>query len=610
MRSFLWLTGLLSAFACSDSTAPELARGAKPAPPAPAAVKATGTMSADSVRYVVAWPAPSGKINGYRLVVTRRVARDTAADLMTSQLSATVSVARPATADSVRFEVYSMRLGVQSATAATATLPLAAAEAPADSTPLNHPPVAAFTWSCSLARTCQFDATSSTDDHRVTGAEWTFGDGTNGTGLTTAHSYGGSTTSFAVRLVVADSAGRKDTATQTVVVPQALPPTEHQGYFVAPSGRSTNAGTRSSPWDLPSVLSGSHGVRDTVWVLGGTYQATSYTTFYIYNSNLTVRAYPGQRATVSGIIAVLGSNVTLWGLEVVNPTPMASTYVGINVRGTGTRLINLVVHDAQRSGIDVAIEATGTLVYGSLLYNNGTIGNQDHGVYATRTTTVEDNAIFNNEAYGVHGYSSLAGGIDQITVRGNSGFDNGLINPTVGGRADILIGGVATTGDVVDQNSTYRSDGLLTVDLGFNSGNGTLGFTNNYLVGKLNLSGWSSVTQFGNTVIGPVPSGQRVTVRPNRYEPGRAMITVYNWSNAASAVVDLSQTGLKPGQAFEIRNVQQFYGTPMLTGTYSGGSVVLPIVSVAPPTPIGRSSAAPGTGTRFGVYLVLPVEAP
>jgi hypothetical protein len=130
-------------------------------------------------------------------------------------------------------------------------------------------------------------------------------------------------------------------------------------------------------------------------------------------------------------------------------------------------------------------------------------------------------------------------------------------------------------------------------------------YTNNYLVGQVRLYGWSSITQFGNTVIGPTPSGQRVTVRPNRYEPGRALVTVYNWSNAGSAVVDLSAVGLTPGQAFEIRNVQDFYGPPVVSGSYSG-SVVLPLLSVPAPQTIGRSTAAPSTGTRFGAYIVLP----
>lgn len=604
MRAWLLAFGLL---ACADSTGPSMdAKRSSAAPPPPTGLAVDTAAAGDSVRLNARWTSNTSGVQ-YTLTVARH---DTVlATVRTKTTAASVMMPRPVGhADTLRAQVVGTKQGMTSAPAtATVIVPPRRATTPP---PVNQPPVADFTWSCPT-RTCTMDATGSTDDHQVVSAAWAFGDGTSGTGLTTSHNYGGSTTSFAVRLIVADSAGLKDTLTKTITVPAPTPPsTEHQGYFVSPSGRSSNAGTKDSPWDLPSVLSGSHGVQDTIWVLGGTYTATSYTTFYIYNSNLIVRAYPGQRATVSGIIAVLGSNVTLWGLEVMNPTPMASTYVGINVKGTGTRLINLVVHDAQRSGIDVGIEATGSLVYGSLLYNNGTVGNQDHGVYTARTTTVEDNAIFNNEAYGVHGYSSLAGGIDQITVRGNAGFDNGLINPTVGGRADILIGGVATTGDVVDANNTYRSDGRLTVDLGYNSGNGTLVFTNNYLVGQLNLSGWSSITQFGNTVVGPVPTGVRVTVRPNRYEPGRSLVTVYNWSNAASAMIDLSQTGLQVGQGFEIRNVQQFYGTPVVSGTYSGGSVVLPIASVPPPQPIGRSTAAPGTGTRFGAYVVLPVEAP
>ena len=48
-----------------------------------------------------------------------------------------------------------------------------------------------------------------------------------------------------------------------------------------------------------------------------------------------------------------------------------------------------------------------------------------------------------------------------------------------------------------------------------------------------------------------------MTVRPNRYQPGRAHVIVYNWDLQPQVSVDLSMAGLGSGQRFEIRDVQE-----------------------------------------------------
>src|SRR5690606_35914105 len=84
-------------------------------------------------------------------------------------------------------------------------------------------------------------------------------------------------------------------------------PTERVGYFVSPSGSSSGSGTKSNPWDLASVLRGSHSAvsaGDTVWVRGGTYRGEFISYLNGAASNLIViRAYPGERATIDGNLA-------------------------------------------------------------------------------------------------------------------------------------------------------------------------------------------------------------------------------------------------------------------------------------------------------------------
>src|SRR4051812_1433832 len=103
---------------------------------------------------------------------------------------------------------------------------------------------------------------------------------------------------------------------------------------------------------------------------------------------------------------------------------------------------------------------------------------------------------------------------------------------------------------------------------------------------------------------GAAPAATRVTVLPNAYEPGRATIVVYNWTGATTAPVDLSSL-LSAGDAYEVRNVQSWFGSPVASGTYSGTPISVPLAAVTPPAPTGGSPVAPlTTGPAFNVFVV------
>ena len=94
---------------------------------------------------------------------------------------------------------------------------------------------------------------------------------------------------------------------------------------------------------------------------------------------------------------------------------------------------------------------------------------------------------------------------------------------------------------------------------------------------------------------------------PNRYETGRAHVVVYNWANASSVLVDLSASGLRSGQAFEVRDAQNFFGPPVYAGTYAGSAVALRMNLTAVAPIIGnRHLANTHTDPRFNVFVVLP----
>jgi hypothetical protein len=109
-----------------------------------------------------------------------------------------------------------------------------------------------------------------------------------------------------------------------------------------------------------------------------------------------------------------------------------------------------------------------------------------------------------------------------------------------------------------------------------------------------------------NVTAAAPPSTTKIVLRPNRYEPGRANIGIYNPAGDATVSVDVSAV-LQNGDRYELRNVQDIFGPPLLSGTYSGGPLVLPMAGVTPPAAMGRGTA-PVTGPYFNAFVLTRAE--
>jgi hypothetical protein len=355
-----------------------------------------------------------------------------------------------------------------------------------------------------------------------------------------------------------------------------------------------------------------------VWVRGGSYSGNQTANLAgTASAPIVVRAYPGERASLNGALTVNGQHTWIWGLEIYQSNPVSTGQIGINAFGVGTRLINNIVHDAGMSGIGHWWNTNGGEVYGNIVYNNGTHDNLDHGIYFNnKGPTVKrltDNVVFNNWAYGYHAYSSTTGELVDLVLDGNVGFGGHGVGAYV--SPDVMIGGSAVQRLTVTNQRTFKPDGYTSTDLGYVGGsatNGAVTVTNGYFVGSpgLQLNRWTTVNQSGNTNLAysSLPtSGTLVTVRPNAYEPGRGHVIVYNWSQAGSVNVDLHDV-LAVGQAYTIHNVCSLFGSPVASGSYTGGSVTLSMATLPAPALLGRTPrrAPPSCGGRFAVFLVRP----
>jgi hypothetical protein len=491
------------------------------------------------------------------------------------------------------------------------------------------------------------------------GVQWVSSNNTvasvSASGLVTAGAAG-------TAVVVAAIGSLVDSAVVTVVAtPVVQPPTQggpHAGYHVSPSGTSSGDGSQGKPWDLRTALAGASGkivAGDTVWMHDGTYTGSFRSTVSGASGKPVVfRQYPGERAVIDGrgtpggaqsVFYVGGQWVEFWDFEITDTdggrvTGSTANNVRPNVvanYASNTKYINLVVHDG---GVAFYNEPaySNVEITGCIIYNNGWQGpdrGHGHGLYLKSdngSVVARDNIIFNQFGYGVHLYSNPGSGrLNNISMVGNVSFNNGTLSNN-SNSANILFGqGETSTGGVMSHNMTYYTPGKGAKNVvagGDAVKHGTLTVSDNYFSGGTTVLAtgfWSSITMSANTVIGTgtlasssdpartlgsglsllssAPTATKVFVRPSPRSAGRANIVVYNWANQGSVTVSLA--GVVPaGAAYEIRNVQDFYGAPVATGT-GPGSATISMAAVSAPSVVGMGSISPSTGTAFHVFVVV-----
>ena len=103
---------------------------------------------------------------------------------------------------------------------------------------------------------------------------------------------------------------------------------------------------------------------------------------------------------------------------------------------------------------------------------------------------------------------------------------------------------------------------------------------------KTNLAKWRSqlaaagcaACETAATEVKAVPS-PRSWLTGNEYEAGRGQLAVVNWDSAGTSTVPVSLAPVVPlGSSFTVTRAEDMpYGSPALSGTYSGGDVAIPL---------------------------------
>jgi parallel beta-helix repeat protein len=222
----------------------------------------------------------------------------------------------------------------------------------------------------------------------------------------------------------------------------------------SPTGSDVAAGTPTAPYRTAPHLVASLGPGQTGCLRAGTYQSEETA---IRTPGVTLTSYPGERATLVGVLWVASSatgtivsdlDLNGWSSNHDSPSPQ------IYARDV-TFLRNDVSNDNSAICFDLGLPGWGraqsVLIEGNDIHNCGKLpaSGHDHGIYLALSDNVviRNNWIHHNADYGIHFYPDA----HNTTVVGNVIDSNG---------AGILFageGGMASSDNLVEHNLITNS---------------------------------------------------------------------------------------------------------------------------------------------------------
>ncbi|MBK7360270.1 MAG: T9SS type A sorting domain-containing protein [Saprospiraceae bacterium] len=391
------------------------------------------------------------------------------------------------------------------------------------------------------------------------------------------------------------------------------------------------------------------------------------------NAPIIFKNYNGERVLIDGaksytIFAGLGncSYTWFWGLEVINSSATDRNHDilgGITCTAENIKFINMIVHDTG-SGIDAWKTAKNTEIYGCIIYHignnllNGTNWEgHGHGMYLQNDTfgtkLIHNNIVFNTFGNGIKIWqTTTTAPIGNFDIRNNILFNGGSASENLGGVGNnsrthnffVLSNGPNNplVNTVIKHNYTFaglNSPRPPVNAFGLNYGVKNLILDSNYLTCQTRL-GFNNTPIFnasiqGNRFIGGIPSvygyylwgfaqtdfpenqyipeipssGLEYFILPNKYEPEKSHLVIYNWDSLETVQINCNQTGLKPGDSYDLINVMD-YQADVIPGQFpADGILKIPMIQHSYAKPIGSTQAVASQFPVFGVFIIRKNES-
>lgn len=270
----------------------------------------------------------------------------------------------------------------------------------------------------------------------------------------------------------------------------------------------------------------------------------------------------------------------------------------------------ILAHSDTRSSSQKGLHIEGNVAFnnGSLTPDNRRTANLQIGGIAgvaAERIVIKNNFIYNSPSNAKNKSFGIRLGYEDKSNRDVRLLDNYIVS-----RFPMTIW---WWNDVEVLGNTIYSDGQ-TIELSMPAGVSVSSYRwdfNSYLgppvfsldSGKVDFRRWRETTGADRNSLERTASGVDVFVRSNRYEAGRAHVVVFNWAGQSQVAVDLSSV-LKPGSNYEIRDAQNYFGGPVVAGSFNGGNVMLPLNLSAVAKPVGQVEKLPIHTSGFSVFVV------
>jgi hypothetical protein len=314
--------------------------------------------------------------------------------------------------------------------------------------------------------------------------------------------------------------------------------------YASTTGSDSNSGTAGSPFRTAQKLADSLSAGATGCLRGGTYSAASGATYALRSTHggaagapITIRSYPGERATLVGIVWVVNgsNNITLAALNIVGTGGQITVQINAgDVIVEDSDITNdwkgyscMILGD--NTGFGAAPRA---IVRRNRFHECGTAahGALDHAIYASNVTDgqIVDNLFWNSQAFAIQLYPNA-----QRTLFAHNVIDGDA--PSV--RGGVLFGGesaYASSGNIVEYNviaysQTYNIDSWW----GGSPGSGNVARYNCLWAGKqgnINTSGGGFTTS-NITIANPLFVNK--SNRDYRLAAGSPCLSVVGYDTAA-----------------------------------------------------------------------------
>lgn len=353
-----------------------------------------------------------------------------------------------------------------------------------------------------------------------------------------------------------------------------------------------------------------------------------------------------------------------WGIEIFNSDTADRDHSNINRSGNvyctakNIKFINLIIHD-MGSGLDSWKTASNAESYGCIVYNignnllNGTNWEgHGHGMYLQNDTigtkNIQDNIVFSTYGYGIHAWqTTTTDAFGNFNFQRNIVFNGGAASENLGGSGNnsrthnlfFVSNGAENPirNTIIKHNYTYAGTNTPRPPVnafGLNYGVDNLTLDSNYITCQTRL-GYNNTPVFnasvkGNKIIAGIPAiygyylwgftdadfpqntylpeqpafGLDYFVLPNKYEHGRAHIAIYNWENADSVRINVSDARLQTGDIYELINVMDYYNDLITDTLDATGIITVPMTGHSFAPVIGSSKNPVSQFPVFGAFVI------